>query len=232
MAKVTLQEEKKIWRKGFKHVAGLDESGRGPLAGPVVAAAVLLDPEFRIYNIRDPKKITSEKRNEFYRSLTKNPGIFWSVAQVSPKTIDKINIKNAAELAMEKALVSLERKTRKKVDFLIIDGNHLNNSKLKKREHKLIVKADERVLSCLTAGLIAKVWRDRIMRRCHQKYPKYGFSKHNGYPTKDHIKMLQRYGKCAIHRDSFKYGRTKTKAHKIKKEQKKNASFPRKTRLG
>ena len=232
MAKVTLQEEKKLWKKGFRFVVGLDESGRGPLAGPVVAAAVLLDSKVKIHNIRDPKRITSEKRREFYQALTNNPGVFWGVAKVSPKVIDKINIKNASELAMEKALFNLEKKIKKRADFLIIDGNHLRNLKLKKKKYKLVVKADEKILSCLAAGLIAKVWRDKIMVKYHAKYPRYGFNKHNGYPTKYHIKRLRRYGKCAIHRDSFKYGRTKTKAHKIKKEQKKNASISGKTRLG
>ena len=236
-----LREEKRLWKKGYRNVAGLDESGRGPLAGPVVAGAVALNfkfknlslhilpsemkereqkskPQLKIQNLRDSKKLNQEEREWFYRILTNHPDIWWGVGRVSEKLIDKINIKNSAELAMEKALLNLEKKMEKKANFLIIDGNHLNNSKLKTKKHKLVVKGDEKVLSCAIASIIAKVWRDRIMQKYHQKYPKYGFNKHKGYPTKTHIKMLQRYGKCVIHRDTFKYGRSKTKTYKVKKK--------------
>ncbi|PIU14096.1 ribonuclease HII [bacterium (Candidatus Gribaldobacteria) CG08_land_8_20_14_0_20_39_15] len=197
-----LRDEKKLWRKGFKRVACLDEAGRGPLAGPVVAAAVVLNSKFKIHNlkIKDSKKLTPKKREEFYKILNKNPAIEWGIGRVSEKVIDKINIKNAAELAMEKAI----RKLKHHPDFLIIDGNHINSKKLKAKSYKLIVKADEKVFSCACASIIAKVTRDRIMKRYHKKYPQYGFDKHKGYPTKYHIKMLKKYGSCKIHRKSFK----------------------------
>jgi ribonuclease HII len=227
-----LKEEKKLWKKGFKVVVGLDEAGRGPLAGPVVAAAVSIkNPKSQIPNpkhkgfghlkignwnlfgiwnlefgnlrIRDSKKLTPKQRGKLYKLITKCPFVEWGIGKVSERIIDKINIKNAAELAMEKALKNLEKKIKKKADFLIIDGNHINSKNLKARNHKLIVKGDEKVLSCAIASIIAKVTRDRIMEKYAEKFPEYGFEKHKGYPTKFHLKMLRKYGPCKIHRKSF-----------------------------
>jgi ribonuclease HII len=206
--KPSLREEKKLWRKGIKRVVGLDEAGRGPLAGPVVAAAVSIIANCKLEilkfkDLKDSKKLTPKKREDFYKIITKNPQIKWGIGIVSEKVIDKINIKNAAELAMEKALKNLERKMKKKADFLIIDGNHINSKNLKARSYKLIVKADEKVFSCALASILAKVTRDRIMERYSKKYPEYGFEIHKGYPTKFHLKMLKKYGPCKIHRKSF-----------------------------
>jgi len=217
-----LREEKKLWKKGFRKIAGLDEAGRGPLAGPVVAAAVSCR-QFSIFNfparlrlranslaggqfskIKDSKKLTEKKREEFYNILTKNLNIRWGIGVVSERVIDRINIKNAAELAMEKAVNNLEKNVGHKADFLIIDGIYLKNHKLKAKKYKLIIKADEKVFSCAAASIIAKVWRDRIMLNYHKKYPKYGFDKHKGYPTKLHIKMLKKHGHCKIHRKTFR----------------------------
>jgi ribonuclease HII len=206
--KPSLREEKKLWRKGIKRVVCLDEAGRGPLAGPVVAAAVSIIANCKLQilkfkDLKDSKKLTPKKREDFYKIITKNPQIKWGIGIVSEKIIDKINIKNAAELAMEKALKNLERKMKKKADFLIIDGNHINSKNLKSRSYKLIVKADEKVFSCALASILAKVTRDKIMERYSKKYPKYGFEIHKGYPTKFHLKMLKKYGPCKIHRKSF-----------------------------
>jgi ribonuclease HII len=203
-----LREEKKLWKKGFKIVVGLDEAGRGPLAGPVVAAAVSIIANCKLKNenlksLRDSKKLTPKKREEFLKLIMRNPFIKWGIGKVSEKIIDKINIKNAAELAMEKALKNLEKKIKKKADFLLIDGNHINSKKLKARNYKLIVKGDEKVLSCAMASIIAKVTRDRIMEKYAKKFPKYGFEKHKGYATKFHLRMLKKYGPCKIHRRSF-----------------------------
>jgi ribonuclease HII len=204
----SLKEEKKLWRKGIKRVVGLDEAGRGPLAGPVVAAAVSIIANCKLEilkfkDLKDSKKLAPKKREDFYKIITKNPQIEWGIGIVSEKIIDKINIKNAAELAMEKALKNLERKMKKKADFLIIDGNHINSKNLKARSYKLIVKADEKVFSCALASILAKVTRDKIMERYSKKYPEYGFEIHKGYPTKFHLKMLKKYGPCKIHRKSF-----------------------------
>jgi ribonuclease HII len=222
-----LREEKKLWKKGFKKVACLDEAGRGPLAGPVIAAAVVIKPaelkiqisrsapcnysvikknlKFKILlrEVKDSKKLTAKKREELYKILIKNPAIEWGIGVVSEKMIDKINIKNAAELAMEKAVYNLEKKSGHSVDFLIIDGKYFKNPKLKTINYKLIVKADQKVFSCSAASIIAKVTRDRMMERYHKKYPKYGFKKHKGYPTKFHFRMLKKYGPCKIHRKTF-----------------------------
>ena len=198
----SLAPEKKLWRKGFKRVACLDEAGRGPLAGPVVAAAVLItDCEFRIGDllrkIKDSKKLTPQKRKNFFGIITKHPAIEWGVGRVSEKVIDKINILEATKLAMKKAV----KKLKKRPQLLIIDGNFKINLPI---PQKPIIKADEKVFSCASASVLAKVWRDRIMQRYHKKYPRYGFDKHKGYPTKLHLKMLKRYGPCKIHRKSFR----------------------------
>jgi len=175
------------------------------LAGPVVAAAVSIIPnsKFQIPKLKDSKKLTPQKREEFFKLIIKNPFIKWGIGKVSERIIDKINIKNAAELAMERALKNLEKKIKKKAEFLIIDGNHINSKNLKARNHKLIVKGDEKVLSCAIASIIAKVTRDKIMEKYAKKFPEYGFEKHKGYPTKFHLKMLKKYGPCKIHRKSF-----------------------------
>ncbi len=205
-----LKEEKRLWQKGFKRVVGLDEAGRGPLAGPVVAAAVKVFPtKIKNSNVgikrllkeaRDSKQLTPIKREELYKILTKNPAIEWKTSKVSEKIIDKINIKNAAELAMFRAV----KKLKLTPDFLIIDGKFLKNNNLKNMRHKLIVKADEKVFSCIAASIIAKVTRDKIMREYHKKYSCYRFDKHKGYPTKLHLVRLKKYGLCKIHRRSFR----------------------------
>jgi len=210
-----LLEEKKLWQKGFKRVAGLDEAGRGPLAGPVLAAAVSIIANCKLKaksvrssssrcdsiiadfkNLKDSKKLSPKKREEFYKILKKNPAIEWGIGKVSEKVIDKINILEATKLAMKKAVKNLERKP----DFLILDGNFKIDSNI---PQKPIIKGDEKVFSCAAASIIAKVTRDRIMQSYHKKFPRYCFNKHKGYPTKLHLKMLRKYGPCKIHRMTF-----------------------------
>ena len=224
---VNFVEEKKLWKKGFKRVAGLDEAGRGPLAGPIVAGVVIINPkhearnskqiqkpnflnskpvsdfEFRISDLklRDSKQLSAKRREAFYKIFTTHPRVWWGIGIVSEKIIDRINIKNAAELAMEKAVNNLKIKP----DFLIIDGNNVKNYQLKTINYKLIIKADEKVFSCAAASILAKVTRDRLMLKYHQQYPQYGFAQHKGYPTKLHRARLNKYGRCAIHRNSFHY---------------------------
>ena len=216
-------EEKKLWKAGFKNIAGLDEAGRGPLAGPVVAAAVNL--KFEIYNlksvlnnknfkilrgIKDSKKLSAKQREFFYNILTKHKDIEWGVGIVSEKIIDKINILEATKLAMKKAIFSLsckvsDRTFYKKIGFLLIDGNFaLRFTRGKKYiPEKSIIKGDEKVFSISAASIIAKVTRDRIMKKYHKKYPVYNFVQNKGYPTKAHFASLKKFGPCDIHRLTF-----------------------------
>ncbi len=201
------REEKKLWKKGYEFVVGLDEAGRGPLAGPVVAAAVIMKignqkhsnilKNIRMfYGIKDAKKLSEKQREFFYKKLINYPSIEWGVGIVSEKIIDKINILEATKLAMLRAVNDLEIKP----DFLILDGNFRIKSKI---IQKPIVSADRKVFSCVAAGIIAKVTRDKLMRKLHKKYPKYGFNRHKGYGTKLHIRRLGDFGPCKIHRKTF-----------------------------
>lgn len=201
-----LKEEKKLRKRKFKCVVGLDEAGRGPLAGPVVAAAVTVLPgsgNMRLaqkLRLRDSKKLSVKKREELAGILTNHPAIRWEISRVSEKTIDRINVLQATRLAMKKAVERLARK-KPGIDFLILDGNMKIDSPV---AQKSIVKADEKVFSCAAASIIAKTARDGIMARMHKKHPCYGFDRHKGYPTKLHLAMIQKHGPCRIHRKSFK----------------------------
>jgi len=210
------REEKRLWRKGYRIVAGLDESGRGPLAGPVVAAAVCFKKNPRsnrgptsvkltearplLTGLKDSKKLTSKKREEFYKIMKNHSQIEWGIGRASEKVIDRINILEATKLAMKRAVRNLEKRSSV-TDFLILDGNFEINTL---HPQKSIIKADEKVFSCTAAGIIAKVNRDRIMLRYHKKYSQYGFDRHKGYPTKLHRKMLKKHGPSIIHRITFK----------------------------
>lgn len=205
---VGFKEELKLKKSGYKRIAGVDEAGRGPLAGPVVACAVVVKKfNFKkadIEKIKDSKKLTAKER-EFYYSLFKRSSCMqWGIGKVSAKVIDKKNILRSAELAMERAVAALSRNSLNP-DFLIIDGNRLQNQNLKTRNYKLVVKADGKIFSCICAGIIAKVTRDRIMGNYHKKYPLYGFNRHKGYPTKEHKKMIKKHGLLIIHRRSFSF---------------------------
>jgi len=205
----SLREEKKLWKKGYKRVACLDEAGRGPLAGPVVASAcMVVDYKLKtggFKDLKDSKKLSRRQREKFYEIITKNRNIEWRIGRVSEKVIDKINILEASKLAMRRAITKLG----KKPDFLILDGKMKLDLPV---PQKSIVKADEKVFSCAVASILAKVSRDRIMERSHKKYPYYVLNKHKGYPTKLHLRMLNKYGPSKIHRKSFGPVRTcKTK---------------------
>jgi len=187
------KEENRLWKKGFK-VVGIDEAGRGPLAGPVVACAFCFDKKVSLKGINDSKKLSFKQREEVYNRLKNNPNVRWGIGRVSEKVIDKINILEATKLAMKRAMKNLD------ADFLIIDGNFSIKSNV---PQKSIIKADEKVYSCSAASIIAKVVRDRMMIRYHKKYPDYGFDKHKGYGTKLHRDSIKRKGFCDIHRKSF-----------------------------
>jgi len=198
-------EEKKLHKLGFNFVAGLDEAGRGPLAGPVTAAAVIFNYQFSISNkftiqqlskIKDSKKLTEKQREEIYKFLVNCPEVSWGVGIVSEKMIDKINILQASKLAMKKAVLQLKSKP----DFLLLDGNFKIDLQIKQTP---IVKGDAKVFSIAAASIIAKVTRDRLMQKYHKKYPHFGFDKHKGYPTALHVTNLQKFGPCKIHRKTF-----------------------------
>ncbi len=189
-------QERKLKRKGYKRIVGLDEAGRGPLAGPVVVSGVIF-PESLISffkDLKDSKKISSRKREEILERVINDSNIEWEISKVYPKTIDKINILESTKLAMKRVVKKL------KGDFLIVDGNF---KILVNIPQKSVVKGDEKVISCSLASIIAKVKRDRMMDRYHKKYPQYGFNSHKGYPTKLHKERIKRNGKCLIHRKSF-----------------------------
>lgn len=201
-----LKEENKLWKQGYKKVAGIDEVGRGPLAGPVIACAVVINgkkPEIK--NVKDSKQLSAKKREEIYKILTKHLDIEWGIGIVSEKIIDKINILEATKLAMQKAIKNLESKMLEVepliIDFLILDGNFSIKTAI---PQKSIIKADEKVFSCSCASIIAKVTRDRMMRQYHAEFPRYRFDLHKGYSTQLHRKMLKKYGLSKIHRKSFK----------------------------
>jgi len=196
-----LSEEKILWKKDYKTVIGLDEAGRGPLAGPVVAGTVSIkNYKFKIKDLKglkDSKKLSQKQREKFYRIITKHSDLKWGIGIVSEKVIDRVNILEATKLAMTKAVKKLPKTKR----FLILDGIMKLNLAI---PQKSIIKGDEKVFSCAAASIVAKVTRDRIMARLHEKYPKYRFDLHKGYGTKLHLKMLKRHGLCEIHRETFK----------------------------
>jgi len=202
-----IQEEKKLWKKGYKYVVGIDEAGRGPLAGPVAAGAVLiLEKDFKeakkIKSVKDSKKLKEEKRKEVYLNLVKNKKVKWGIGMVSEKTIDRINILEATKLAMIKAVKNLEKKNKIKIDFLLLDGRMKLDLKV---NQKSIVKGDDKVFSISAASIIAKVRRDELMERYDKKYPQYNFKKHKGYGTKEHLEKIKKNGACKIHRKSFNF---------------------------
>ncbi len=195
--KPNFREEKKLWQRGINFVVGLDEAGRGPLAGPVVAGAVIMRQNTKLsLKINDSKKLSEKKRDFFYEKLTNHKDVRWGIGIVSEKVIDKINILEATKLAMQKAVKDLKINA----DFLLIDGNFGINAKI---PQKSVVKGDQKVFSIAAASIIAKVTRDRIMQKMHKKYPAYGFDMHKGYGTALHVSNLKNFGPCAIHRKSF-----------------------------
>ena len=200
-------EEKKLWLQGYKYVVGIDEAGRGPLAGPVVAAAVFIKPssKFLLKGINDSKKLSEKQRDDFYKILINHKDIGWGVGIVSEKIIDRINILQATKLAMKKSLFQNQSGLDLKPNFLLLDGNFALNfgKKEKNVPQKSIVKGDQKVFSISAASIIAKVTRDRLMKKYHRKYPRYGFLQHKGYPTPAHFASLKKFGPCPIHRKTF-----------------------------
>jgi len=187
--------ERRIWKIG-KLPAGVDEAGRGPLAGPVVAAAVILPKECEINGLNDSKKLSHQKREILYHQI-KAVAVSIGVGIIEPDEIDRINILRAALLAMEIAV----KKLNPKPDFLLIDGN-IRTSLLIPQQ--AVIGGDSICNSIAAASIIAKVARDLIMYDYHNIHPEYNFKKHKGYPTKEHYEALRKFGPCPIHRKTFK----------------------------
>ena len=188
--------ETKASHQGFKNIAGIDEAGRGPLAGPVVAAAVIFPSQVNIPGLNDSKKLPTKKREELFPKI-QEISVSYGVAVVCQKVIDKINILQAARLAMKQAVETLKITP----GLLLIDGNQKIDSTLNQWP---IVKGDSRSLSIAAASVLAKVTRDRIMDGYHKLYPQYEFNRHKGYGTKLHRNLIQEHGPCPIHRNTFK----------------------------
>lgn len=191
-----LSLEKSLHARGIQPVAGVDEAGRGPLAGPVSAAAVILPEGFSCPGLDDSKKLSAARRDRLYDQLTRCAGLRWSVALVDAAEIDSINILRATHLAMERAVRQLEVE----VGHCLIDGLRLPSFPW---PHDGIVKGDGLSLSISAASIIAKVTRDRWMKEISLEFPQYGFERHQGYGTKAHLEALRIHGPCRIHRRSF-----------------------------
>jgi ribonuclease HII len=195
--------ERKLLQEGLTRIAGTDEAGRGPLAGPVVAAAVIfpqgwvvegLPRKFR--GLNDSKQLTEEEREKFYRLLTTIPEIRFGVSVVSVETIDAINILQASLRGMNEALAQLDPGP----EHTLVDGNHISSLK---HPQTAVVDGDARSFSIAAASVIAKVTRDRMMVELAREYPSYGFEEHKGYGTPRHLEALGKHGPCPIHRRSF-----------------------------
>jgi ribonuclease HII len=182
-------------KKGYKNIAGVDEAGRGPLAGPVVAAAVILPKRFHVDSINDSKKLTEKKRIELFDIIHGSASAI-GIGIVYEQEIDRLNILNASLLAMQTALSELD----KEPDFILVDGNVKVCTAI---PQKTIRKGDSKSISIAAASIIAKVTRDRIMYQHHRTYPYYNFKSHKGYGTKEHIEAIKKYGITKIHRRTF-----------------------------
>ena len=187
--------EHQKWSQGFGAVAGVDEAGRGPLAGPVFAAAVILPPDEMIEGLNDSKKI-SEKKREALFPIIKEKAIAYFVAQASEEEIDRLNIREATSLAMNRAIEGLQISP----DFVLVDGNYIGGCAY---PFECVIKGDARSASIAAASILAKVSRDRLMLEMAEKYPEYQFEKHKGYGTKVHVEALNEFGPSPIHRKTF-----------------------------
>lgn len=191
---MTLEIENELILQGFKNIGGIDEAGRGPLAGPVCAACVILDKDNIPEGINDSKKLSEKKREALYDKIMDSAIVSFSL--VDAKIIDEINIRQATILAMQNAAKGMNIKP----DYLLIDGNFTIG--LSENE-KFVIGGDAKSLSIGAASIIAKVTRDRLMLKIDEEYPMYNFKKHKGYGTKEHIEAIRKYGPCPYHRASF-----------------------------
>ena len=190
-----------LFNKAQGHVAGVDEAGRGPLAGPVVAAAVILDPNRPVAGVRDSKAL-NESRREALAAEVRASALAWSISWADAAEIDTVNILEATHLAMRRAILGL----RVRPVFIEVDGNRLPNLVFDgaQIDAEAIVGGDARVPGISAASIIAKVFRDDLMKRMDRIYPYYGFARHKGYGTEQHMRSIEQFGPCPLHRRSFR----------------------------
>jgi len=187
--------EKRAYDNGAQYVAGVDEVGRGPLAGPVVAAAVILPQDFELLGLNDSKQLNEATRNEFF-NIIKEKAICYAISAVESQTIDDMNIYEATKLAMRRSIQQLDRKP----DHVLIDAVDLNGISC---SQEAVIKGDTKSISIAAASVLAKVTRDHLMKEIHKAYPMYGFNSNMGYGTKYHIEQLKMRGATEYHRKSF-----------------------------
>lgn len=188
--------EKELYQKGFQKICGIDEAGRGPLAGPVVVAGVVMPEDSMIEGVNDSKKVSEKKREKLY-DLILEEAISYSVAIIGQDIIDEINILNATKQGVTNVVEELQIKP----DLIVVDAlTHINTKGI---PYDSIIKGDAKCYNIAAASIIAKVTRDRIMRQWDEIYPQYGFAQHKGYGTAKHIAAIKEYGLCPIHRRSF-----------------------------
>jgi ribonuclease HII len=186
--------ERELWSRGYSFIAGVDEAGRGPLAGPVVAAAVVLPENFDVTNLNDSKQVTAAEREKLRERIEHN-ALAIGVGIVDAAEIDRINILQATYKAMQLAIAQLGN-----VDYLLLDAIKLPGVHVPQQS---LIKGDSLSHSIAAASIMAKTTRDRLMKQLHKQYPQYGFDQHMGYGVPAHLQMLHKYGPCAIHRRSF-----------------------------
>ena len=191
-----MQYEKNALAEGHSRVCGIDEAGRGPLAGPVVAAAVILPPDFELPGLTDSKQLSVRKRESLFEQLMQSPDVLKGIAQATVEEIDRMNILRATHLAMARAAQSICPSP----DFCLIDGLPVPGFPIDSRS---IVKGDAHCLSIAAASVLAKVTRDRIMRELHEQFPQYGWDHNAGYGTAQHVRAIEKYGITPHHRRSF-----------------------------
>ncbi|MDO4175166.1 MAG: ribonuclease HII [Eubacteriales bacterium] len=192
---LTMDREMEVRARGFSAVCGIDEAGRGPLAGPVVAAAVILPEGIQLPGVTDSKKIT-EKKREILFDFVKENALAYGIGQAREEEIDSINILQATFLAMRRAVEALPIPA----DYALVDGNRIQGLPI---PADTVIGGDGNVLSIAAASILAKVTRDRYMRDMAVQYPEYGFEKHKGYGTKAHYAAIEQYGICPLHRKTF-----------------------------
>lgn len=197
MNKATFDEENVLWRQGIKHIAGVDEVGRGCFAGPVVAAAVILPDNFNATDEINDSKLLSPKKRKELAPIIKKYSICYSIAEISIEAINADGIGKATQKAFYKSIVTLSVKP----EYIFIDAFYINN--LDRKNQKPIVHGDRKSISIAAASIIAKVYRDELMQKLHDKYRQYDFYQNKGYGTKKHREAIKKFGLCDLHRKSF-----------------------------